>query len=148
MAILDWWNGRMMIDLTNVMLLYWEFTSPPYYFTKAWWRIYSEGSNEDFQTPWLLSELIEAGWRIYASLDWVIVGSGNGLSPVATLSNTVTQLPPVTNVNGNSIEIRLFLLKKMCLKISSAEWRSSCLDLNGSKITNIHVYDAMDKLAV
>ena len=27
-------------------------------------------------------ELIEAEWRIYASLNWVIIGSDNGLSPV------------------------------------------------------------------
>ena len=25
---------------------------------------------------------IEAEWRIYASLNWVIIGSDNGLSPV------------------------------------------------------------------
>ena len=27
-------------------------------------------------------QLIEAEWRIYASLNWVIIGSDNGLSPV------------------------------------------------------------------
>ena len=28
------------------------------------------------------AKLIEAEWRIYASLNWVIIGSDNGLSPV------------------------------------------------------------------
>ena len=26
--------------------------------------------------------LIEAGWRIYASVNWIIIGLDNGLSPV------------------------------------------------------------------
>ena len=29
-----------------------------------------------------MSWLIEAEWRIYASLNWAIIGSDNGLSPV------------------------------------------------------------------
>ena len=65
-----------------------------------------------------------------------ITGSDNGLSPdrrqVIIWANVGILLigPLGTNFSEILIEIRIFLYKKMTLKISSAKWRSFCLGLN------------------
>ena len=82
--------------------------------------------------PWL----IEGEWRIYTSLNWVIIGSDNGLSPVRRQAIIWTNAwilligPLGTNFSEILIEIQTFSFKKMHLKMSSAKWRPFCLGLN------------------
>ena len=72
-------------------------------------------------------ELIEAEWRIYASVNYTIIGSDNGLS-------TVRQQPIIwtnyrllsikhegTYFNETLFEIQKFTFKKMHMKMSSAK---------------------------
>ena len=72
----------------------------------------------------------------YASLNWVIIGSDNGLSPVRRQAIIWTNAgimligPLGTNFSEILIGIQTFSFKKMLLKISSATWRPFCLDLN------------------
>ena len=79
---------------------------------------------------------IEAEWGIYASLNCVINGSDNGLSPVRRQAIIWTNAgilfigPSGTNFSEISIEMQTFLFKKMCLNVSSAKWRPFCLGLN------------------
>ena len=82
-------------------------------------------------TTWL-----EAEWRIYASLNWVIIGSDNGLAPVQRhaiiWTNAVILLigPSGTNFSEILIGIQTFSFKKLHLKTSSAKWHLFCLGLN------------------
>ena len=71
---------------------------------------------------------VEAGWRIYASLKWVNVGSGNGLSPVRRQAITWTNdyllsIRPIGKKFSDFffIEIQTFLLTKLHLIMSSAK---------------------------
>ena len=89
-----------------------------------------------------MSQLIEAEWRIHASLNWVIIGSDNGLSPVRRQAiiwtNTGILLigPLGTNFSEILSEIHTFSFKKMRLKMSSGKWRPFCLGLNVLKSCN------------
>ena len=80
--------------------------------------------------------LIEAQWRIYASLNWVIIGSDNGLSPVRRQAIIWTNAgilligPLGTNFSEILIGIHTFSCKKMFPKIWSAKWCPCCLSLN------------------
>ena len=80
---------------------------------------------------------IEAEWRIYASLNWVIIGSDNDLSPVRRQAIIWTNAgilligPWGTNFSEILIGIQTFSFKKLHLKTSSATWRLFCLGLNG-----------------
>ena len=71
----------------------------------------------------------EAEWRIYASLNWVIIGSDNGLSPVRRQAiiwtNAVVLLigPLGTNFSETLMGIQTFSFNKLHLKTSSAKWR-------------------------
>ena len=82
------------------------------------------------------SFLIEDEWRIYASLNWIIIGSDNGLSPVWCQAIIWTNAGILligtlgTNFNEIFIEIRTFSFKKIHLKMSSGKWRPFCLGLN------------------
>ena len=73
---------------------------------------------------------------IYASLNWAIIGSDNGLSPVRRQAITWTNAgilligPLGTNFSDILIEIQTFSFKKLHLKTSSAKWRLFCLVLN------------------
>ena len=81
-------------------------------------------------------ELIEAEWRIYASLNWVIIGSDNGLLPVwhkaiiCTNAGILLIGPLETSFSEILIGIQTFSFKKLHLKTSSAKWCLFCLSLN------------------
>ena len=81
-------------------------------------------------------ELIEAEWRIYASLNWVIIGSDNGLSPVRRQAIIWTNAgilligPLGTSFSEILIGVQTFSFKKLNLKTASAKWRLFCLGLN------------------
>ena len=85
---------------------------------------------------YLLVYLIEAEWRIYASVNLTIIGSDNGLSPGRRQAITWTSAgilligPLGTNFSEILMEIHTFSLKKMHLKMSSGKWQPFCLGLN------------------
>ena len=89
-----------------------------------------------FQHLCVLISLIEAEWRIYVSLNWVIIGSDNGLSPdrrqatIWTSAGILLIGPLGTNFSEILIGIQTFSFKKLHLKTSSAKWRLFCLGLN------------------
>ena len=65
---------------------------------------------------------IEAGWRIYASVNHTIICSDNaGILLIRTLG---------TNFSEILIEIHTFWFMKMHLKMSSAKWWPYCLGLD------------------
>ena len=81
--------------------------------------------------------LISRQYHIYASMNRVSIGSGNGLSWNGILE---------VNFNEIAIEIHIFLFKKMHLKISCAKMRPCCrggvvlvcwVNVNHSCILNI-----------
>ena len=82
-----------------------------------------------------MSKLIEAEWRIYASV-LTIIASDNGLSPgwhqaiIWTSAGILLIGPLGTNFSEIWIEIITFSFKKMRLKVSSAKWQPFCLGLN------------------
>ena len=88
---------------------------------------------------------IEAEWRIYASVNWAIIGLDNGLSPgrrqaIIWTNDGILLIGPLgTNFSEILIEIYIFSFKKMHLKISSGNWQPFCLGLNVLK-KNIHTY--------
>ena len=65
-----------------------------------------------------------------------IIGSDNGLSPdrrqaiIWTSAGLLSIGPLRTYFSENLIKIQQFSLKKMHVKMASAEWRPSCLGLN------------------
>ena len=67
--------------------------------------------------------------HIYASVNWVNIGSGNGLSPARRHAITCTNAdllstgPLGTHFSEIWIEILIFSFKKMRQKMSSATWR-------------------------
>ena len=88
-----------------------------------------------------LNQLIEAEWRIYASITLAIIGSVNGLSPGRrqainwTNAGILLIRPPGTNFNEILIEIYAFSFTKIHLKMSSGKRRPFCLRLNVLKTT-------------
>ena len=68
----------------------------------------------------------------------IIIGSGNGLSPVRrqaiiwTNAGILLIRPLGIKFSEILIDIRIFSFKKMCLKLSSAKWRPFCLGLDVS----------------
>ena len=84
----------------------------------------------------LWNYLIEAEWRIYESLNWAVIGSDNGLSPIRhqaiiwTNAGILLIGPLGTNFSEILIGIQTFSFKKLHLKTSSAKWRLFCLGLN------------------
>ena len=78
--------------------------------------------------------------RIYASVNWVIIGSGNGLSPVWRQAITWTNAGLLSvgllgkkSVNFES-EFYYFHSRKCIWKCLLAKWRPSCLGFNVLKI--------------
>ena len=73
---------------------------------------------------------------MYASLNWVIIGSDKGLSPVRrqaiiwTNAGLLLIRPLGTNFSEILIRIQTFSFKKLHLKTSSAKWCLFCLGLN------------------
>ena len=80
--------------------------------------------------------LIEAGWRINSSVNWLSIESDNGLSPDRRLAITWSNVdalsirPPKTRFNEILVENEKFSFKKMRLKMSSANRRPFCLGLS------------------
>ena len=80
---------------------------------------------------------VHISWDIlYASLNWAIIGSDNGLSPVRRQAiiwtNDGILLIRTLRTNFSEIrnEIHSFSFKKTHFKMSSAKWRLSRLGLN------------------
>ena len=79
--------------------------------------------------------LIEAGWRICVS-KLTIIGLDYGLSPgrrqaiIQTNAGILLTGPLGTYFSEILIEIYIFSLNKMHLKMSSGKWRPFCLGLN------------------
>ena len=76
------------------------------------------------------TKLIEVEWRIYASFNWAIIGSDNGISLIG---------PWKTHLSDIFINIQLSL-KKVHLKMSG-KWRPFCLGLkvfNASQAASSH----------
>ena len=73
---------------------------------------------------------------MYTSLNRVIIGSDNGLSPVrrqaiiATNAGIMLMGPLGTNFSEILIGIQTFSFNKLHLKTSSAKWRIFCLGPN------------------
>ena len=94
----------------------------------------------------ILPKLIEAEWRIYASVKLTIIGSDNGLSPgrcqaiIWTNAGLLLIGPLGTNFSEMLIEIHTFSFKKIHLKMSSGKWRPFCLGLNVLKVCEIFLW--------
>ena len=79
--------------------------------------------------------------RIYASLNWVIIVPGNGLSPfrrqAITCNNTELLLIGSlgTNFSERRIKLQSFSFIKMHLKMSSAKWCPFCPGGDELKVT-------------
>ena len=78
------------------------------------------------------SQLISTEWRICALVNWVIIGTCNGLSPVRRQAITWTNAglisigPLGTNFSKILIGILLFSFKKIHLKMPSVKMASFC----------------------
>ena len=79
---------------------------------------------------------MEAGWRIYVSVNYVNFGSANVSSPelcqaiIKTNADLLSIGPLGTNYSEILIGIQAFSVKKMPLKMSSAKWWPFCFCLN------------------
>ena len=85
-----------------------------------------------FETP-----LTHWGWVTHICVDKLtITGSDNGLSPgrrqvIIWIGAGILLIGALeTNFSGILIGIQTFSFKKMYLKMSSAQWRPFCLDVN------------------
>ena len=94
-------------------------------------------------------ELIEAEWRLYASVNYAIIGSDNGLSPVWwqpiiwTHDGLLSIWPKGTYFIEILLEIQKFSFKKMYLKCRLQKWRPSCPGLN--ELTHAEVRTFLEK---
>ena len=79
--------------------------------------------------------LIEAEWRIYASVNWAIIGSDNGMSPgrrqaiIWTNAGILSIRISGTNFREILVEIHIFHSRN-ALKKSSGKWWPFCLGFN------------------
>ena len=77
-------------------------------------------------------QLIETKWRIYASVNWVIIGWGKDMSPVQyqAITRTNADLLLITPLGVPLSEIHIktqeFSFMKMHFNISSAKWQPFC----------------------
>ena len=100
------------------------------YWTPAKMLLLADVGEYSFENAGLLSE---AEWCIYASGNYTIIDSDNGLSPErrqAIIWTNVSLLlikPLGTNFSGIWIIIQTVLFKKMHFKMSSAKWQPFCL---------------------
>ena len=80
----------------------------------------------------LASVLISTWCHMYVSVNWVIIGPGNGLSPVRSQAITWTHAGLFsigllgTYISEMWIGILSFSFKKMQLKMSLPKWRTFC----------------------
>ena len=102
---------------------------------------------------WDPAWLIEAKWCIYESLNWVIIGSDNGLSPVQRQAMIWTNAgilligPLGTNFSEILIGIQTFSFKKLHLKnvvckVTSILSRPQCVK-GWTQWIKIHRYDSV-----
>ena len=76
----------------------------------------------------------------YMSVNWATIVSDNGLLPgqcqpiIWTNAGLLLIGPLGTNFNEISIDIHIFSIKKIHLKMLSAKWHSFCLGLNVSTL--------------
>ena len=88
-----------------------------------------------------ISELIEAEWRIYVSVNQQSLVQTKGLSPdwrqaiIWTKAGILFISPLETNVNGIVVAIHAFSFNKMHLDMSSGNWRPFCFGLNVVSVT-------------
>ena len=91
--------------------------------------------NNSFYMTWNnadTNEVLLFHWCTYASLNGVIIGSGNGLSPIRRQTITWTNAdslsiePLGTNFSEILIKIQTFSLTSVHLKIASAKCWPSC----------------------
>ena len=129
-TFVTWWNGRRVTawkHSTHCVALWWH--SHNY----NWWnKIISP--NLVYHTTTLLTH-----WGRVTHIcvsKQTIIGWDNGLSPgrrqaiIWTNAGMLLNGTLGTNFSAILIEIRIFSLKKMGLKVSTAEWRPFCLGLN------------------
>ena len=85
--------------------------------------------------------LIEVEWRIYASVNWVIIGSDKGLPPGRREANWTVRNKLQWNLNPNSY----ISFTKMYLKMWSGKWRSYCLGLHVLKFWLLPVANKLSR---
>ena len=84
----------------------------------------------------IVYQLIEAEWRIYASVKHTNIASDNGLSPVrrqAIISTNadISSIRPWGTYFGDIlVKIQNISFKELHLNMSSAKWRPFCIGLN------------------
>ena len=89
----------------------------------------------------ILLKLILPQCCIYASVSWIIIGTGNGLSPIRRQAITSTNAVLLsigllgTSFSEILIGIMSFSWEKMHLKMSSGKWQPFCPGLNVLKQT-------------
>ena len=99
-----------------------------------------------------VSELTEAKWHIYASLNWVIIGSDNCLSPVPgpafiwTNAGLLLIVPRGTNFNAVSFKINILFTKKMILKYDV--FFNVCTNSHDANVTSLYCYFPMSSRVV
>ena len=116
--ICSWMFDRQKSALIQVMT--WCHQATTHYLSQCWCRC---------MAPYGVTRplLIGAEWCIYTSVNEVIIGSDNGLSPgrhqaIIWTSAGILLIGPVgTNFNEILIEIDIFSVKKMHFKMSSAK---------------------------
>ena len=89
---------------------------------------------------------IDSRWRIYASVDWLIIGSDNSLSPgrrqaiIWINAGILLTGPLATNFNGILIKIYTLSFSEMHLLMSPAKWRPFCVGLSALIYSYIHIH--------
>ena len=125
-------NGRLYIHVSEMRHCHW---------CNNMIGLENEIVQEQVQLPWgiclnMLHYLIEAEWRIYASIRYTIIGSDNGLWPgrskaiIWTNAGILSIGPLRKDFSEILIEIHTFSFTKMHLKMSSGKWRPFWPGLN------------------
>ena len=130
-----------------IILLFWFGSVLPLFYrdiTLRYWHLY-------FDVIIVISEqclkIISPKCPIYASVNWVTIGSDNGLSPVRRQAITWTSIhlssigPLGSNFSEICFKIPDSSIMKMHLKMSSEKWwpfRSGEYELSGQPVWNIH----------
>ena len=99
-----------------------------------WNTISRATADKNHQSLFQTVYLIEAEWRIYASVDWSIIVSRNVSSPVRCQAIIRTNAGlfwshPWEQIGEIEEKRGQFLYKKIKMKISSVKWRPICLVL-------------------
>ena len=98
-------------------------------FSTCYWCTYSSNNTTTLK-------LTETEWHIYASVNYTIIGSDNGLLPgrhqaIIWTNDGILLIGPLgTNFSEIIIKIQTFSFKKIHLKMSSGKCLPFCLGLN------------------